>query len=204
MTLGRFVISLLATSSLLVSGCATMDKSQCEVANWEVIGLEDGARGKPGSYIGKHRSACAEYGIAPNLEQYLAGHKQGLKQYCTYQSGFDLANSGNNFSHICDSTNKSEFLSGYNKGKQYYIVRSEINDIEANINQSHNKLNKLEQQIKNNEAIIIAGKTSANERRLLLDEISLIRSEIEQIVIEVDHLTHALENKTEQYRRLSN
>ncbi len=55
---------------LLVTGCATMDKSECEQADWRIIGLEDGAEGRPVSYIGRHRKACAEYGIKPNLALY--------------------------------------------------------------------------------------------------------------------------------------
>jgi hypothetical protein len=47
----------------IIQGCATLSESECEAADWRIIGLEDGAAGKPISQIGKHRKACAEYGV---------------------------------------------------------------------------------------------------------------------------------------------
>ncbi len=35
--------------------------------------------------LGDHRRACAEHGVAPHTERYLAGRSEGLKSFCTYE-----------------------------------------------------------------------------------------------------------------------
>ena len=65
MSIPRLLFS--AFTIFFVASCATMSESECEEADWEIIGLEDGAQGHPLSHIGQHRKACAEYGVKPDL-----------------------------------------------------------------------------------------------------------------------------------------
>ena len=40
-------VQLIATICLiLLSGCATMNRSECQTADWRMIGLEDGSQGR--------------------------------------------------------------------------------------------------------------------------------------------------------------
>ena len=73
---------------VLVAGCAGMNRNECLSANWYAVGLEDGARGQPLERLGTHRRACAEHGVAPDAERYVAGRNEGLKGFCTYERGF--------------------------------------------------------------------------------------------------------------------
>ena len=68
---------------LIVSGCATLNEEECLTANWQIIGLEDGSEGHLETYLGKHREACAKYGVTPDLEQYRIGHAEGVQSFCT-------------------------------------------------------------------------------------------------------------------------
>ena len=44
----RSLINLLAAAALLAtSGCASLSKDECLSANWEDIGIRDGANGQP-------------------------------------------------------------------------------------------------------------------------------------------------------------
>ena len=61
----------LATTLLalgILSGCATMSQDECRMADWYSVGFEDGVRGAGADNIGKHREACAEHGIAADVE----------------------------------------------------------------------------------------------------------------------------------------
>jgi hypothetical protein len=186
-----------------MTGCATMDRSECQVANWEIIGLEDGASGRPSSYIGQHRSACAEHAISPNLNLYMKGHKRGLVQYCTYQSGFNLGERGRGLSNVCAETNGKEFSRGYNKGKQFYVLLAKINQYKSSITHHHNELAQIEKDIKLKEDTIVAGQTSYTQRRLLLDEIKNLRSEADEIEHELSSLESQLFRAEERYARLN-
>ena len=66
--------TLILFALIQMSGCATLNESECQSANWEIIGLEDGSKGRNTSYIGEHREACSEYRIAPDLTSYIKGH----------------------------------------------------------------------------------------------------------------------------------
>lgn len=166
----NFLLSLSLTFPLLyLTGCATLDRSECEVANWEIIGFEDGASGKPASTVGQHRSACAEYTIAPDLNLYLKGHNRGIKEYCTYQNGLELGQRGRNMTDVCSEANYKDFNAGYQKGRQNYLLLSEIQNVKSNIHSIHSERNRIVDEIKQNEELIIASETTSSHRRSLLE-----------------------------------
>ena len=74
----------------LLAGCASLDKDECRTADWYAVGLEDGARGRALDRLGDHRRACAEHGVTPHTERYLAGRSEGLRSFCTYERGFGM------------------------------------------------------------------------------------------------------------------
>ncbi len=67
---------------LSIVGCATMDKDECLVADWRLVGFQDGAQGKSAAAIGTYREDCASYRVVPDLDAYQAGRREGLLQYC--------------------------------------------------------------------------------------------------------------------------
>jgi hypothetical protein len=67
-----------AGSGLLLGACAAkMSKDECRTVDWRTVGYEDGVAGQPGNRIGEHRRACAEHGVTPDLNAYLAGRDRG-------------------------------------------------------------------------------------------------------------------------------
>ena len=49
------------------SGCATMSKEECLVANWREVGFTDASQGYTQDRVAEHRSACAEAKVTVNL-----------------------------------------------------------------------------------------------------------------------------------------
>ncbi|TQV81508.1 DUF2799 domain-containing protein [Aliikangiella coralliicola] len=186
-----------------LTGCATLNQSECQVANWEIIGLEDGSAGRPSSYVGQHRSACAEYGIVPDLDKYLLGHKKGLRQFCTYQNGFNLGNQGRSFSNVCPQELAGEFRRGFDRGYQFYGLRSEIGQLKSSIASHHDRLHHISTKIQRHEDTIIAGNTSVESRRRLLNEIEELRHEQDDIEHELPQLERRLFELEDQYERLN-
>jgi len=117
----------MAAACLLVgSGCATMNASECQNADWETIGFEDGSKGRLTSRVGKHCKACAEHNIIPNLGFYLKGHAQGVKLFCTESNGFITGKMGTSYNGVCPAELSEKFLNGYRIGKQFYTVSHAI------------------------------------------------------------------------------
>ncbi|TQV76582.1 DUF2799 domain-containing protein [Aliikangiella marina] len=191
----------LALLLVTLSGCATLSKSECLTADWQIIGLEDGANGRPTSYIGNHRSACADYGVKPDLNAYLAGHKNGVRQYCSYQTGYNLGERGSSYNKVCPKAQYSQFAAGYERGRTAFQLKSEARELKNSFDSLLNRLADIEALIDSNEALIIADTTPPERRKLLLDEVKDLNSEAAEIKLELPGLEEALYQAELRYER---
>ncbi len=101
---------------LLLSGCATLSKQECLQSNWEIIGQNDGANGRPLNYLDQHRQACSEYRISPDAMAYERGRNRGLLNYCTESRGYSVGASAIEFDEVCPEPQRQEFIKGYLRG----------------------------------------------------------------------------------------
>lgn len=115
---GNIVFLLVITITL--TGCATMSKKECLVADWQGLGFEDGAFGRHAAYIGERRKACAEHGIAVNRAAYEAGYNQGILVFCSFDRGRRTALSGFAPYDVCPS--HSEFHEGFAEGLKNFCT----------------------------------------------------------------------------------
>ncbi len=193
-------ISLLLMSYMF--GCATLNESECKSANWEIIGLEDGSKGRDSSYIGEHRKACSEYTISPDLEAYLKGHAAGLRNYCTEQTGYSLGERGKALSQVCSGPLAANFARGYHLGYRVFQARAEVQAVRSKIDSLYHRLDEIERIRRNYEDELVRNETPEYRRRELLDEIKLLERESESILIEIDHLKPELERLERNYQRI--
>ena len=128
------------TAVLLLAGCASLDKAECVNADWYTIGLEDGARGRTLERLGQHRRACAEHGVAPDPERYVAGRSEGLKSFCTYQRGYDNGRAGQAFADVCPATLAAAFSAGWRQGRDLYELNRRLAAVQAEIRKSKEAL----------------------------------------------------------------
>jgi hypothetical protein len=164
----RFAHYLIA--AILVSGCATLNKSECRKADWEMIGLEDGAKGHPLTYIGNHRKACAEYGVKPDLDKYRVGHQAGLARFCTPDNGFKQGRAGRGYNNVCPVGLEGQFLAGYDTGRELHELKSEIDHMLRDAQTAKTEKTQLAENLQNVETMLVSGVMSASDRKALLDE----------------------------------
>ena len=172
----QFKIILVASLSLLAGACATLDKSECREADWEIIGLEDGARGQPLSYIGNHRKACAEYGVKPDLALYQRGHASGLQQFCTADNGFKLGRAGRAYHNVCPAALNGRFLAGYETGRQLHTLSADIGRMQNDVRAMQTELNESAKRQLNLENLLVSGAISASTRQSLLDQVKQMQA----------------------------
>lgn len=181
----NFIRLALYTLILLgVSSCATMNKSECQKAEWQVIGLEDGARGRAVSYIGNHREACAEHGVKPDLAQYNLGRDAGLRQYCTHRKGFSQGRSGYSYNNVCQAELEDSYLVGYNMGRELYDMNAEIHHLHRDIESRKVELAELHKEIEWVESKLISKGGSRHKRKALLDQYNQLQAD--QAILETD------------------
>ncbi len=104
---------------VLLAACASLTQEQCETGDWSSIGYNDGVEGRSESYINQHRDACGEYGITPDVNAWLAGREQGLKQYCTRPNAYQLGRSGDELNPVCRTDVDALKLANF-YGLRYY------------------------------------------------------------------------------------
>ncbi len=144
---------LTIAAALVFQGCATLKKEECLTADWDLIGYEDGLKGYAPERIGKHRKACAEYGVTPDTAAYTGGRSRGLVQYCTPSKGFNIGRRGNGYSDVCQAHPDLEaaFHEGFLFGRKIYLLESEIEEKKEHIRVMEEEMADLEVQIKDKE-----------------------------------------------------
>lgn len=162
--------------SLLAGGCATLDKSECREADWKIIGLEDGARGRPLAYIGNHRKACAEHGVKPDLAQYQRGHARGLQQFCTAENGFSLGRVGGAHQNVCPAELRGRFVAAFETGRQLHALSSDIERLQNDARAMQGELDVSAKRQRNLENLVVSGTISASTRKSLLQQVKQLQA----------------------------
>jgi hypothetical protein len=155
---------------LALSGCASMDKSECLTVDWRTIGYEDGVAGRSGDRIAQHRKACAKHGVTPDLNAYQAGRDMGLREYCQPDNGYNLGVRGAGYNASCPVDLKGGFETAYNEGFELYSMRARVNNANNAIEAAHSELEQIGHDLVDITALILAKDTDNTVRaQALLD-----------------------------------
>ena len=88
------------------------------------IGILDGQSGKSINDINIRLPICNRAGISLNLTNYRKGLYAGLKQYCTYENGKNIASMGQELPEVCPKSLRANFSRGWQSGQQAYCQKS--------------------------------------------------------------------------------
>lgn len=170
------------------TGCSTLSQEECLVADWQMIGREDGVAGRDASYIGNHRKACAEYGVVPDLQEYQHGYDDGLVIYCTEHNGFNQGQNGVRYNGVCPAHLEPDFLAGYREGHEIYVLRSKINRANSSVKKNKREMEELGDEILEIEKQLVSDLTSAEQRLALLQDLKVKQKEHSAKEIEIRNL----------------
>jgi len=137
------VITLVGCAFLATS-CSSLSKDECSLGDWNAIGFADGATGQNSSRIADHRKACAEYGINPDLNLYLAGRERGLDQYCTPSNGYQVGLRGNSYGGVCHERNESLFLQAHGAGLAVHDAKDKVSKAETELRKTQGEIDTAE------------------------------------------------------------
>lgn len=188
-----FSLLALTMLMLLLSACANMSQADCETADWEAIGYEDGVSGYRDSQIAQHRQECSKHGITPDLQKYLAGHNEGTKKYCTKTNGFFLGTKGNTYNRNCPDSLVSGFLEGMADGKILYTSQRAMNSAEDALDSLYMRIENFEEVIADKNELMIADGLVRAERLELRQQID----ELEYRMVELIDLIPTYEENFE-------
>jgi hypothetical protein len=180
---------LVAVVTLLLGACAAkMSKDECRTVDWRTVGYEDGVAGRPGDRIGEHRRACAEYGVTPDLNAYLAGRTAGLREYCQPHNGYRAGVSGYTYYDTCPADLAEQFEKAYDEGRALYVRERRVTETDERIEEKRSEIRRLEDRVAESAFDVIDATSTAEERtQAVLDtkqaaeRIGRLKSEITEL-----------------------
>jgi hypothetical protein len=129
-----------AMVALFQISCASMSKEECQMGNWYDYGHRDSAKGQTSDTFMKHSEACMKHGVTGNKEQYMAGFKEGLKEFCTPENAYQFGVNGGQYKNTCPPETHSKFNMSYKKGKEIYDINAQINSLQGDIDRLSNDM----------------------------------------------------------------
>ena len=195
-------ILILSFITLLASACSTMNKNECLNADWRTIGFSDGARGYQASRIGDHTSACAEYGVRPDLNAYNTGRNQGLAQYCIPTTGYNRGLSGYRYNGICANHNEQDFVTALNYGLSVHKEVQILNSLKSQYRKEQDYINKLEAELRFKEEQLVSGRLTKVKAVIILKETKEMAEELGRARSNLANIDHDIIRQTHRVNRM--
>lgn len=192
-TLVRGILpGMVMAAIMLLQGCATLNREECMVADWRLIGYQDGVAGKSASAVGSYRKDCAEHAVVPDLDAYQAGRIEGLQEYCKVDNGYQLGRAGKGYATVCPADLEPGFRLAYNEGREIYIARSVVKRTRTRIKTLQTDLTHIDEDRKYLLVDLVSDGLKGSERVSILYELSELGKEKDAIEDELDVLYEKL------------
>lgn len=195
-------ILILASITLIASACSTMNKSECLNADWRTIGYGDGSRGYKASRISQHRSACAEYGVRPDLNAYNTGREQGLGQYCTPTTGYNRGLSGYRYNGVCARHNERDFVVALNYGLSVYKEVQVLKKLKSEYRKEQQYIHKLDDELRFKEEQLISGRLSKVKAVIILNETKEMAEELGRAKSNLANIDYDINKQARRVNRM--
>lgn len=148
---------LLSLMLLALTGCATLNESECRTADWLDLGRQDGRAGYPSTRLAEHREACIKHGVRPDERLYAEGRAQGLRDYCVLDNAVREGLAGRRYQDVCPPGAHRNFAELNQAAYAVHGARKEIDGVDS-------QLDSLERELRN-------AKTTESRRARIRDEI---------------------------------
>ncbi|MNK75932.1 hypothetical protein D3C87_954870 [compost metagenome] len=177
----KFVIAaaVAATGVALLAGCTTMTREQCLAGAWGEKGYQDGLSGYRTSRLDDHAQACAKFGVEANPGAYLSARDDGLRTYCTWESGFRQGRQGNSYGGVCSLAEERDFLPAYQDGQRIYIVEQAVTSAESALNSAITRINDREDKLEAKQRELRQDGLTDEQRQRIRERIREVRGELQ-------------------------
>ena len=149
------LILTLGLTSLLIS-CNTVSKEECEGADWHGLGFKGAVQGERlrGSLPDRYRRCEEKHNVRPDFEAVKTGYSEGLKYFCTQDSGMTFGREGGSYRFTCPKDAEKTFLDGYRTGKLDYVsdrvesLEDEVRRLRHDVSDRDDHIRALESQLR--------------------------------------------------------
>lgn len=166
-----------------------MGKDQCAVADWNMIGYEDGLQGFPADRIAVHRVACSMYQVTPNLAAYTQGRERGLSEYCQPKNGFRAGLYGNGYANVCSGPIEPAFVDSYKYGRQIHDARTELRNTQSRLRGARDGLAQTEAAMASVTTELVLPGVPTDRRAFLATELIRLTQARSDLIARMGELT---------------
>jgi hypothetical protein len=163
-----------------------MSGDECRLADWRTIGYEDGARGAPAEALGPRREACADHGVAPDLDAYRRGRDEGLREFCRPERGFALGDRGGRYVGVCPSELEPDFVDAWRAGSRLHELRGFLARADGRVVSLEQERENLKTRRRELEAELIAVETTLERRALIVAELRTHGDDVAEVAADLD------------------
>jgi hypothetical protein len=137
-----------------LGGCASLSKDECLSANWEDIGVRDGASGQPEEYLIQHSTACAKVNVVPDRGAWMHGREKGLERFCMPHRMYNIGEYGGGFDvAICRNFDQERLIDAYEKGREVHRRADTLGNIDVELRDIRTRLEKKDLEQKERERL---------------------------------------------------
>ena len=177
-------------AAVVLAGCSSgMSKDQCVMADWHMIGFEDGLQGWPADRIGVHRVACAQHQVTPNLAAYMEGRQRGLQEFCQPKNGFRVGLRGGGYANVCSGPTEPAFVDSYRYGRQIHDARAELRSTQSRLRSAREGLAFTESGMASVSTELVLPGVPTDRRAFLATELIRLTQERTELIARIDQLT---------------
>lgn len=115
-------LAVLLSSSLLMSGCASLGQRDCLKRAWAEAGYTDALAGQAETHFNAQQARCESAGVAIPKSEYYAGYRRGLVTYCNAERLFQLGEQGQGFPAQCHWVDEAPVQAYFTEGAQVHEV----------------------------------------------------------------------------------
>ena len=198
-----FMLTLLSIASLC-AGCAShsLTQNQCVAGDWQTVGHRDGQSGLSSTSLLTHQDACGEFGVIPDRTQYLAGWNQGVLSYCRADNGFALGEQGSSYNDVCPTGLRGEFLGSYDQGRELYVARRDVQQLESTLSRNHARKVKIDARVLELTAAQVEPTLTPTKRVELFTQTKNLLEEKKRIEHDLPELEYQLDQAIARLERL--
>ncbi len=141
----KAVILTIMGASLAITGCASLSKAECQVADWYQIGAKDGANGHDWNRLASHAKACTKVGVTPDRDTWERGRQAGLYSYCTPANAYRVGSQGSSLKNVCPLELQDQLNRATSYGNSIYRLRRNLENGRKELSTLKDRLKKLQE-----------------------------------------------------------
>lgn len=200
MRLSKRNLTLCLLVVVICQSCASMSQEECLNANWTVVGEIDGQQGRGLDVLDDYRRDCADYGVVPDVQAYIAGRESGLMLYCTRDNGYREGREGARVEADCPSGLAADFQQGFQLGRDVYNSLSNLRLSADSIRNQRAELDDLRTRRTAEERSLAEDELTDEEAAAKRDEIASMSDRIDDLRDEIVVSAAALGISLVRYR----